>query len=145
MTIYKFFQNRNAIPVTPKPQRQAAVWIRESVILLVVVALAVIGGRGGWQRRRLTAAFAQVSDKECLAQLALNSTYTLINSQPKCNASSLTPLRYFPTDDELKRQLPPQPCPSVTPFSMRRTRVSPWDKKRAISGLLRIGITWNHA
>ena len=49
--------------------------------LLIVVTLATIGGRGGWQRRRLTTALAAVGDRESLSQLVLNSTYTLINSQ----------------------------------------------------------------
>lgn len=91
-----------------EPATGAAVsWLRESVILILVAVLAVIGGRGGWQRRRLTPSLAEVGDRESLSQLALNSTYTFINSQRKCDATNLTPLHYFPDDDSLRQQLPP--------------------------------------
>lgn len=106
LALYKFFRAGNASQVTLQQRRHAAVRIRESVILVVVVTLAVIGGRGGWQRRRLTPALAAIGDRESLSQLALNSTYTLINSQRKCDSASLTPLHYFPDDDALKQQLP---------------------------------------
>jgi phosphoglycerol transferase MdoB-like AlkP superfamily enzyme len=105
LALYKFTQDSKAVEET-QTRRLTAVGIRESVVFIVVVSLAVIGGRGGWQHRRLTTALAEVSDKESLAQLALNSTYTLINSQRKCDAASLTPLHYFPSDAALKQQLP---------------------------------------
>ena len=107
VTLYKFFRDSKTIRATPQQRRQAAIWIRESVILVLVAALAVIGGRGGWQRRRLTTALAEVGDKENLSQLALNSTYTFINSQRKCDPASLAPLHYFSSDDALRRELPP--------------------------------------
>lgn len=102
--LYYFFQERDAAPIALQHRRGLAIWARDVLILLVVVTLAVIGGRGGWQRRRLTTALAAVGDKESLSQLALNSTYTLINSQRKCDARSIPRLHYFATDEELKRQ-----------------------------------------
>ncbi len=89
---------------TPPTSRfaQAKAWL----VLLLVVAVGVIGGRGGWQRRRLTTALAQVGDKDNLSQLALNSTYTFINSQRKCDTGSSTKVHYFANDDELRKQFP---------------------------------------
>ncbi|MSP38274.1 MAG: alkaline phosphatase family protein [Deltaproteobacteria bacterium] len=76
------------------------------LILVLVLTVAVIGGRGGWQRRRLTTALAQVGDKDNLSQLALNSTYTFINSQRKCDTGSSTKVHYFANDEELRKQFP---------------------------------------
>ncbi len=84
-------------------------WATGWVILFVAVSLAVIGGRGGVQRRRLTTALAAVNDNESLTHLALNSTYTMINSQKKCDG--MKPLRYFANDAELAKQFPPRNLP----------------------------------
>ncbi len=91
---------------------------RAWIVLFLVVAVGVIGGRGGWQRRRLTTALAQVGDKENLSQLALNSTYTFINSQQKCDTGSATRVHYFASDEELIKQFP------AANFLPRRARQS---------------------
>jgi phosphoglycerol transferase MdoB-like AlkP superfamily enzyme len=103
-TLYRFFP-APALKPTPNKRRSFAL-TRGFIAMFIVLALAVIGGRGGWQRRRFTPALAEVGDKESLAQLALNSTYTLISSQRKCDAASLSKFNYFGSDEELKRQFP---------------------------------------
>ena len=100
--LFYFSQKWHSAALTKRP----AHWAGDAVILFLVVSLAFIGGRGGLQRRRLTPALAAVTDKESLTQLALNSTYTMINSQTKCDG--MKPVRYFPSDAELKKQFPPR-------------------------------------
>ena len=106
LALYIFFRDGRPSQPASSDRVKTADWFREVVILIVVVTLAVMGGRGGWQRRRLTTALAAVGDRESLSQLALNSTYTLINSQTKCDIGSIGKFRYFATDEELKRQFP---------------------------------------
>jgi len=106
LALYIFFRDGRPSRPASSDRVKTADWFREVVILIVVVTLAVMGGRGGWQRRRLTTALAAVGDRESLSQLALNSTYTLINSQTKCDIGSIGKFRYFATDEELKRQFP---------------------------------------
>lgn len=103
--LYYLNKSWRAAPLEHPPSHWATGW----VILFVVASLAVIGGRGGIQRRRLTTALAAVNDKESLAHLALNSTYTMINSQHKCDG--MTPLYYFASDAELAKQFPAQNSP----------------------------------
>jgi len=85
-------------------------WAADLLVMFLVVSLAVIGGRGGVQRRRLTPALAAVGDKESLTQLALNSTYTMINSQQKCDG--MKPVHYFSSEAELAQQFPPRHPPA---------------------------------
>ena len=80
---------------------------RGFVALLLVSTLAIIGGRGGWQGRRFTTALAHVGDNESLAALTLNSTYTLINSQRKCDTATFAKAHDFASDEELRQQFPP--------------------------------------
>lgn len=87
---------------TQEPWRRA----QGLLILIVILALAILGGRGGWQRSRLKVALAQVGDKESLSHLALNSTYTMIISQRKCDTGRLTKVHFFSTDEELREQFP---------------------------------------
>jgi phosphoglycerol transferase MdoB-like AlkP superfamily enzyme len=92
---------------TSSPQQQRSHHrTRSFIAMFVVVALAVVGGRGGLQRRRLTTSLATVGDKESLSQLVLNSTYTFINSQRKCDAASMRKVHYFSNNLELKREFP---------------------------------------
>ena len=56
-------------------------------------------------------ALAQVGDVDDLTHLALNSTYTLINSQRKCDTGSNSEVHYFSSDEELRKQFPPQTSP----------------------------------
>ena len=110
LVLWYFQPARPGANATAKPAAlpQAQGWRNWQgwLALLLVVAVGVIGGRGGWQRRRLTTALAQVGDKENLSQLALNSTYTFINSQQKCDTSSTTRVHYFAGDEELRKQFP---------------------------------------
>lgn len=89
-------------PATPT----LAARVRGVLLMVVVVGLAVLGGRGGWQRQGLSVGLAVMNDKESLAQLAINSTFTLINSQRKCDTASFHKLRYFANDEELKKEFP---------------------------------------
>lgn len=111
LALYIFFRDGRPSRSASSEGVKTADWFRDVVTLIVVVTLAVIGGRGGWQHRRLTTALAEMSDRESLSHLALNSTYTLINSQSKCDATSIAPLHYFATDDALKRQMPSYAIP----------------------------------
>jgi len=96
---------------TPQPTAGARrvywTWVRDVVILVVVAGLAILGARGGWQRRHLSAELAQVGDNDRLSLLALNSSFTLIHSQRKCDTSSGSKVHFFATNDELKKELPP--------------------------------------
>jgi hypothetical protein len=78
--------------------------VRDALVMVTVVAAAVLGGRGGWQERGLSTGLAVMNDKESLAQLAINSTYTLINSPRKCDTGKSSKLHYFATEEELKKE-----------------------------------------
>lgn len=106
LSLHYFFHAHSPTSTANQNRQESARWARDLLILLIVVTLATIGGRGGWQRRRLTTALAAVGDRESLSQLVLNSTYTLINSQTKCDIGSIGKFRYYATDEELKRQFP---------------------------------------
>ena len=95
-------------PASRTTQGRPTSWsrVRGFLILLLILAVAILGGRGGWQRRRLTTALATVGDKESLSQLALNSSYTLINSPRKCATGTLTKVHYFANDEALKKEFP---------------------------------------
>lgn len=102
------FTEPSRVSMTTQARQRPWMWARDFLIMIVILALAVVGGRGGWQRRRLTVALAQVGDRESLSHLALNSSYTLINSQRKCDTGSLTKVHFFRTDEELKKEFPPK-------------------------------------
>lgn len=79
--------------------------VRDVLVMFIVIGLAVLGGRGGWQRQRLSAGLAVINDKESLTQLAINSTYTMLNTPRKCNTASFKKLRFFANDEELNKEL----------------------------------------
>jgi len=106
LLLYYFLPGRSSAPPGDRAATTFATRVRDVLIMIAVVAGAVIGARGGWQPRRLTPALAVVNDKESLAQLALNSTYTLINSSRKCDTASFSKARFFATDEELKKEFP---------------------------------------
>lgn len=81
--------------------------LRDLTALMVAVGLAVLGGRGGWQKMPLSVAQSDMFDKPVLAQLALNSSFTMLHSDRKCDAKSFPKLQFYVTEEELKREFPP--------------------------------------
>jgi uncharacterized sulfatase len=79
---------------------------RDLLVLMVVVGLGILGGRGGWQLARLSVAQADIFNKPILAQLALNSSFTLLQSDRKCDARTFPDLRFYASDDELRKEFP---------------------------------------
>jgi len=102
-----FVPGLSLVPTTMEGKQKSWTWARDFLIMILVLAVAVLVGRGGWQRRRLTAALAQVGDRESLSYLALNSSFTLIHSQRKCDTKRLPKVHFFSTDEELKKEFPP--------------------------------------
>lgn len=95
-------------PADSRPETiKAGPWITmwRVLVMAVVLLLAVIGGRGGWQQKALNLAHANVFAAGNLGHLALNSTYTLIRSQRGCDPKSLPRVRFFASDGELKQEL----------------------------------------
>jgi hypothetical protein len=72
---------------------------------MVVVGLGILG-QGGWQLARLSVAQADIFNKPILAQLALNSSFTLLQSDRKCDARTFPDLRFYASDDELRKEFP---------------------------------------
>ena len=93
--LYYFFPGaaQNPAATVRKPMRVAG----DFAALIVVASLTIIGARGGWQSHPMTPTRAAVGDNENLSQLALNSTYTMINGNHKCDGMS--EVRYFATDE----------------------------------------------
>jgi phosphoglycerol transferase MdoB-like AlkP superfamily enzyme len=115
-----YFQPKLEAPLTAEWRRQGwRAWARDFAILLAVLPLSVYGGRGGWQQKALSPAHAHVFDASILAHLALNSSYTFMRSGRSCDAGALTRVRYFETDDELKRELIGDRPPSGSKSSSR--------------------------
>lgn len=102
IALYYFFPGAAQKPAAMmrKPMRAAG----DFAALIIVASLTMIGARGGWQSHPLTPARAAIGDNENLSQLALNSTYTMINGNHK--RDGIKELRYFATDDEIKQQFP---------------------------------------
>jgi phosphoglycerol transferase MdoB-like AlkP superfamily enzyme len=106
--LHRFFPERVSVAVPNAARSKPRMWVFESLAMAMVVGLAVLGMRGGWQSRPLTAGFGEAGDRPSLSFLALNSSYTLLSSQRKCDAKSLNRVRFFSTDEELKKALPPK-------------------------------------
>ena len=81
-------------------------WAADIAALVVIAPLVAIGARGGWQGHPLTPVRAAIGDKENLSQLALNSTYTMINGNRKCDG--MRNLSFFANDAELEAYFPPR-------------------------------------
>ena len=81
-----------------------APWAVDVAALLVVAPLVAIGARGGWQGHPLTPVRAAIGDDENLSQLALNSTYTMINGNHKCDG--MHNLYFFANDAALEGYFP---------------------------------------
>jgi phosphoglycerol transferase MdoB-like AlkP superfamily enzyme len=79
-------------------------WIRDSLAMIAVVALVVLGVRGGLQGKVISTVQADVFDGLNLSHLALNTSFTLIHSRPGCDSRTLPAHRFF-SDAELEKQL----------------------------------------
>jgi phosphoglycerol transferase MdoB-like AlkP superfamily enzyme len=93
------------------PQRAAAdsekmgraKWIHDSLVIIAAVPFIVVGVRGGLQGKVISTVNADVFDGMNLSHLALNSSFTLIHSQPGCDSRTLQEFHFF-SDEELKKQ-----------------------------------------
>jgi phosphoglycerol transferase MdoB-like AlkP superfamily enzyme len=103
-----FLPGCSPVPTTTQGTQKFWILLRGPLFMVVISALAILGARGGWQSRILSAAHADVFDKPVLAQLALNSSFTLLRSQRKCDTASFPRLHFFHTDEELRTQFPPK-------------------------------------
>lgn len=103
---YHFFPERPLLPSGAETRQESWKWTRELIAMIGIVGIAVLGGRGGWQSRPLTAGLGEGGDSHSLSLLALNSSYTLLRSQRKCDTESLAKVRFFATDDELRKEFP---------------------------------------
>jgi glucan phosphoethanolaminetransferase (alkaline phosphatase superfamily) len=72
LLLYYFLPRRSIMPLNAAAAPTLAARARDFLIMVAVVALAVLGSRGGWQARRLATGLAEVNDNESLGQLALN-------------------------------------------------------------------------
>ena len=104
--LYRFFPEPSLVPVAVEGRQSSWMRIRYFLSVIAVLGLAVLGVRGGWQSRVLTAGFGEAGDNQSLSLLALNSTFTLIRSQRKCDTGSLTKVRFFLTDEDLRKEFP---------------------------------------
>ncbi len=95
---------------------------RDLLVLIVVVGLGVLGGRGGWQMLQLSVAQADGFNKPVLAQLALNSSFTLLVSERKCDGGNFPKLHFYASDEELTKEFPP-PKPAGRSNPERRDNI----------------------
>ncbi|GAB3528123.1 LTA synthase family protein [Pontibacter brevis] len=98
-----------AAPATPAVT--APVWKR-SLGLLLAVAFAVLGIRGGWQLKPLRPSHAFVLDTASLGHLTLNTPFTFIKG---IGQAQLEEKHYFRTEEELLAVLPFDPAPYKQP------------------------------
>ncbi|HVO94928.1 MAG TPA: LTA synthase family protein [Terriglobales bacterium] len=95
-------------PPAQAPAEGRVHWIsgRDVLVMIVIVAVGAMGARGGWQRRRFLPELAQVGDRESLSHLALNSTFTMLRTERKCDTGKNTKVNFFATDEELRKEFP---------------------------------------
>jgi len=101
-----FLPGRAPLPPATHGAHKSWGLARDLLVLMVVIGLGVLGGRGGWQIVRLSVAQADVFDKPVLAQLALNSSFTLLVSERKCDARTFPSLHFYASDEELRKEFP---------------------------------------
>jgi phosphoglycerol transferase MdoB-like AlkP superfamily enzyme len=104
--LYRLFPEPSADLVAVEGRRNSETPLRYVLSIITVLAFAVLGARGGWQTRVLTTGMGEGWDRQSLSLLTLNSTLTLISSQRKCDTGSHTRVRFFLTDEELKKEFP---------------------------------------
>lgn len=106
--IFCYFLPRRSLVLVTTQGRERFFLARSLLFMVAISGLAVLGGRGGWQPRQLSTAGAEVFGNHVLAQLALNSSFTLLRSQRKCDTATFPRLHFFPTDEELRKQFAPK-------------------------------------
>src|SRR5262249_45173399 len=104
ITVFYYFIPKP--PSVPVDKSSAARWIRESLVMAVVVGFVVVGARGGLQKKIISTVQADVFDGLSLSHLALNTSFTLIHSKPGCDSRTLPQSRFF-SEEELKTQFAP--------------------------------------
>jgi uncharacterized sulfatase len=101
-----FFPKPAPLPPTTHGTQKSWGLTRDLLVLMVVVGFGILGGRGGWQSARLSGAQADMFAKPVLAQLALNSSFTLLVSERKCDARTFPRLHFYASDEELRKEFP---------------------------------------
>jgi len=102
-----FLPGRAPLPPAAHGAHKSWGLARDLLVLIVVVGLGVLGGRGGWQVVQLSVAQADGFNKPALAHLALNSSFTLLVSERKCDAGNFPKLHFYASDEELRKEFPP--------------------------------------
>lgn len=99
-----FHSGRYRLPFAPAKKPSALrTWGGGFIVMATLLPMTILGGRGGWQQKPLTPAHAHVFDEPILAQLALNSSYTLFRSSFSCNG--LERVNFFASEADLRQQL----------------------------------------
>jgi phosphoglycerol transferase MdoB-like AlkP superfamily enzyme len=117
-----FLPGRAPLPPATHGVQKSQGLARDLLVLMVVAGLGILGGRGGWQQMPLSVAQADVFHKPVLGQLTLNSSFTLLHSQRKCDARNFPRLHFYATDEELKREFPAAK-PASRPNPERRDNI----------------------
>ena len=106
--IFCYFLPRRSLVLVTTQGRERFFLARNLLFMVAISGLAVLGGRGGWQSRQLSTAGADVFGKPVLAQLALNSSFTLLRSQRKCDTATFPRLHFFRRMKNLESNLRPK-------------------------------------
>jgi len=117
-----FLPDRALLDTTTHGTQQSRGLARDLLALMVVVGFGILGGRGGWQEMPLSVAQADVFHKPVLAQLTLNSSFTLLRSDRKCDARNFPRLQFYATDEEIRKEFPPAK-PATPSNSERRDNI----------------------
>lgn len=102
-----FLPARASFPTTTHRRQGSWDMARDMLVPMLVVGLGIIGGRGGWQSAGLSVDQADVFQMPALAQLALNSSFTMMRSERKCDTKNFPSLHFYATDEELRKEFPP--------------------------------------
>jgi len=83
----------------PATRVRQASWLRRGAELVLLVALVVLGLRGGWQLKPLRTGTAFEQQPALLGHLALNSTFTVIKSVDEAKVERVS---FFPANAALR-------------------------------------------
>lgn len=108
---YYFFPDGASEPAQPRERYGVAKWTRDALVLIAVIPVMVVGIRGGLQRKVISTVQADVFEGMNLSHLALNSSFTLLRSQPGCDARTL-PEFHFASEEEVEKQFPAKRWPA---------------------------------